>query len=449
MPISGKFIDQDMNSVDVNTAYSLTELCLYKCTDLQNNPPATWAIVLASTTYPELTDVKFSRVRARGNYVYVMGVVNISAVDADIVVFYSTDAGVTWNYSLAATHAAVTFKPYTVTKESALSVANTRLDVPHVRVGDATATFNPICVAMQWWWQGIYGAWRYYWEVTANTINEQGYASGIGYHGDDMLFAHDELRGDGGVLATAVLDDYFGVGWGSFFAGWANMPIDVARSYISMSSTAGTVFQADTWVFWDKPSIVAPTAFDIGKHNPFIVYVGSNDTIYKSIDGGAHFVEHITSDGAMDIECHLAQSASDAEITFWSATTGELIRTVGGVVTGVYGGVLDVVPIDIPFRIASDPVNGFPIWVLEHQGSYVYKLRKSNDGAVWTDITVDGSTSLSGARSLKEYAVAVTLERRIVLLKTSGIWYSTDEGTFTNKKGAYGGFYYPAVVNLW
>lgn len=456
MTISGPFIDQDMNSVDVNTAYFLTKICLYKVADLQVNPPITGAIVLSLLTFPELTDVEFSRVRARGDNVYVMGVVNQSAAEADVVVFYSHDAGTTWGYSIAVADAPFTFNSYTVTyavSNIVTAAGDAQLVSSHVREGDALVANNPLAVVFTHHWTDL-GAWLYFGRgdggaLTNDILNATAF--------DDLdLYTHVAFRELATAAASqAALDSYFGVGgWTSWapMHGWSTFPKEAARTQVtSFRNHCGTPgsFSHESWVFWNKPSIVAPKGFDIGKHNHMIVYVGTEDKIFKSTDGGAHFVEHIASDGANDIECHLAQSLADEEITFWSATTGELIRTVGGVVAGVYGGVLDVTPQPTPFRIASDPINGFPIWVLEHQGSDVYKLRKSVDGAVWSDITVDGSTSLSGARSLKEYAMAGTLQRRIILLKSNGIWYSTDEATFTNKIGDYADFNLPVVANMW
>ena len=470
MTLSGPFIDQDMNYVDINTAYHLTELCLYKTTDLQVNPPVTGAIVLAAVTYvATFPDLKFCRVRARGNYVYVLAVANIGVTDADIIVFYSLDAGVTWNYTVVVSDATVSFKSYTVTHKplEITSWPNCNggiLTQTHVRTGDSVAgVCNPWALAARIYdhptGMGTFLDWQTQ-AKDATTIHDY-YASTSPHN--VIVGTGNYLLGGNGAAGAAFLDDYFGVG------GWTaqtfplldgNMPKDVNRVNVKFGAYHCTqfgdpgpfYFEGESWVFWHMPSVVLPTAFDIGKHDPLKVYVGTEDKIYKSSDGAQHFIEHITSDGANDIECHLAQPASDDEITFWSATTRELIRTNGGIIGGVFGGVIDVsVPnLPIPYRIASDPINGFPIYVLEHQGSNAYKLRYSSDGVNWSDVTIGGSTSMTGARSLKSYGVvAAPTQRRHIFLKVDGIFYSVDGTTFTDKKGAYPGYGVPVVANLW
>jgi hypothetical protein len=462
MTLSGPFIDQDMNYVDIQTAYHLTELVLYKTTDLQTNPPITGAIVLAYSTFAELTDVKFCRVRARGNYVYVMGMVNIGAADADIVVFYSSDSGTTWRYTLVAQDVPIDFKTYKVTyNNSTLGSLGAGTGVSydtHVRWGDSINTKNPWAIVLRHYttrtdhpgWDGFAAT------GAADVIHPTGAASGEDPDGTHYYaMVNNYLTIPEKVIADGYVTDYLGAHDGGITV-TSNMPLDAARIKVAHACVGPSdPWFNESWVFWNIPDPIKPTAFDIGKHNPLKVYVGTKDRIYRSNDGAAHFEEYLAY-GANDIECHLAQSASDDEITFWS-DDGFLVRTVGGAVGGVYGGVADVSPIAVPFRITSDPINGFPIFVLEHQGSEVYKLRKSVDGVAWSDLTVDGSTSLTKARSLKEYAIVTTLQRRIIVLKSNGIFYSTDESTFTNKTGNFTGFApgyagngaSPVVANLW
>jgi hypothetical protein len=468
--ISGPFIDQDMNYSDVNIAYVLTELCLYKCTDLQAGVPISWAIVLAGVSYPELVSIKFSRVRSRDNHVYVMGYANPGTTTADIVVFHSEDSGSTWAYSTIP-GANMSMKPYTVVTSSYIynrlaGVWATPYTMTIPRITDPANVCSPWAMAYTFecvqlsGYPPIYTPPSCWVEVTGLDGGASPYYAtavrGTNPEVSPTGFANN-LLGWNFAGAEAFLTDYF-CSWTRAINGSVNMPKEDTRQEVDInfggsgfgypaqpSKTLVTVF-----VFYNIPSQIVPRGFDIGKHSPLKVYVGTKDRVYKSSDGAAHFIEHLTYDGANDIECHMAQPAADDEITFWSATTGELIRTFNGGIAGVYGGVLDLIPSSVPYRIASDPINGFPIWVLEHQCENKFKLRKSVDGVVWSDITINGTTDLYSAKSLKEYAMVGTLQRRIILLTNSGIWYSTDEATFTNKLGNYpADDYLPVVANLW
>jgi hypothetical protein len=458
MTITGVLIDQAMNAVDIQTAYRLTFSILEKTANLQTTPP-TWATVLSTVTYSaDLPQLYFARVVARSNYVYVYGYYTVATDMVNGVVFYSSDSGSTWGYTTipaGLTYGAdkFTVPPGPVAFNGAvMTPIGYNNEIHYVIVYDGTKQFPggddifgyiqlPVVLPSSTTIDIEYDIFGDYPSVNYNTagdnppviIDTAGTLTPItgGYHFSGHLNTNVRMAGDRSKIFSGwVYGDP--PRWAAYSAAWRH-------SWITNLVVNGVVYDS-------KPPF---SAIDCGRHTPTVVYVGSTTRIYKSIDGGQHFVEHITTDGAYDIECHIAQPTADAEITFIN-TAGELIRTIGGVVGGVYGGIIDVSPIAMHLRIASDPVNGFPLWVLEHQGGEVYKLRKSVDGAVWSDITINGSTSLMFARSLKEYAMAGTLQRRIVLLTSTGIWYSTDEATFTNKLAAFVGFSSPpVVVNLW
>jgi len=121
---------------------------------------------------------------------------------------------------------------------------------------------------------------------------------------------------------------------------------------------------------------IAPAALDYGKHNDSIVYVGLETQVWRSTDSGDNWNVYIEDRGAYDIECHKAQDTADEDITFWSHD-GRLFRSNGTVLTTH---LLDESPLRQPFRIASDPVNGYPIYTLRSLGGDVHALYKINSG---------------------------------------------------------------------
>jgi hypothetical protein len=448
MTITGIIIDQAVVSQDI--AYILTAEALFKTSTLNETDPV-WESILDTDDFEALTDVTFSRVVARGSHVYVMGVSGVDGSTANLTVWYSSTFGEVFYYSIVTENMTVEVREYTVTMQQiAEEVAgpsggynSTPGTLTFTRIGDEGSTYNPVAFAYQAFQTEVLDGLLYYTMI------------GFDYTGADSILNHSPsstvyntikgtgnwLMGDSGAAGELILDDYFGVGNWSEFAGdsW-NMPLEAARININYliegwDAVSGEEAGATIWIFWNAPSVIAPAAIDMGKHNYSVVYVGTDDKIYKSIDGGAHW-ELFTEDyGAFDIECHMAQSVDDLDITFFSHN-GYLFRTNNGAIESVFGGgVGDVEPSRVPYRISSDPIIGFPIFLLECQGGDTFNVIKSDDGVTWTDLVED----VIGARGIKCYRYIADNTRRILYMTPTAIFSSDDDGvTFDDKTGDYG-----------
>lgn len=456
-------IDQDVDPLNNNVAYILTKEELWMTSNLQSNPP-TWTKVLTNTSFSaNMTDVAFSRVRCRSTRTYVLGkAINSTSETWYAVCFYSTN-GTDWNYSWVVEDIPEGSAPFHL--EEDVPWQNPVRDDPNRGL---TVIHNGVmCGGVMWGkrtsiiWPGVeirYGTSKPVYSVTPEPVTTTmkirvtgANLPSFGYNAVSCGITTKDWRprvvwGMGGDYTTGT---YLG---GGVWYYEVNPPGGSSNWYLGITDAKGTWIM-DCWeqfdfmaeiIEWNGYNLGEPAiAFDVGRHDPNKVYVSTSDKIYRSVDGGLHWDVYIDDHAANDIECHYAQ-ANDDEITFWG-TDGKLYRTNGGKVEGVYGGVADISPIKIPFRVASDPVNGFPIFVLEHQGGDVYKVRKSVDGVSWTDI----ATGVHRARSLKSYAVTTTQQRRYVYLSEGKIWYCSDEATFVDRTGNYPSFWTPCVINLY
>jgi hypothetical protein len=184
-------------------------------------------------------------------------------------------------------------------------------------------------------------------------------------------------------------------------------------------------------VFWYSPEPVfcGGRAFDVGKTNGNKVYVGGKEKIYRTVDGGETFEAYIETLGAVDIECHKAQTGDDNLTLF--GTDGALYRTWGSNLGTpmLYGDKGDLTPL----RIASDPDQSFPVFVLESKGGSLFDLRWSLAGAAtgWATLAFD----LPAAGSLNLIR-ALGGGLRVLYKTGSGVYASEDAGvTQTLKNG--------------
>ncbi|MBU2177438.1 MAG: hypothetical protein KJ556_20290, partial [Gammaproteobacteria bacterium] len=207
-----------------------------------------------------------------------------------------------------------------------------------------------------------------------------------------------------------------------------NMPFAVESQGCGASFPIGP-YPVVLWTFWAYTDLIVPKAMDVGRHNSSVVYVSANDKILRTSNGGITWEDYITDHGANDIECHQAQWSADEDITYW-ADDGHLYRASDGDYgSGLY---LELSPVNTPYRISSDPVDGWPIYALPYSdtlGGNLIKIEQSSTNLVKLDLSLP--------IALHSTIGATVADRRYYFLDGSGIWYSSDGESFSDKQGGW------------
>ena len=175
------------------------------------------------------------------------------------------------------------------------------------------------------------------------------------------------------------------------------------------------------------PNTSTPNALDVSRTNNNYVYVGTENKVWKSTDGGITWAQSLDH-GSFD----LAVDPQLAGVYYHWSTTGNLELVVADTVSG---SALDTeTPANIPLRVARD-LNSGRLWTLDSQTT----LRMRNLGS-WSDL----DTGLSGSRGLHAY-----LGGKLIYLDAATILYSADYGaTQADKTGGWSGFGSPINAHL-
>jgi hypothetical protein len=426
MPPSA-IIDTDWNGT---LYFALEADGLWKATGIGGGAAA-WTQVMTTATFTDVTVTVFSRVRAVGSTVYVLGVAN----GTDAYIFVSTNSGTTWHaYEIAAD--SITSKPYTVTTSAAMGgrpfydpYTEIALNNVLTRVGDESNTHSPFAIVVQGWGDTPGGGLDVWIRGVASANSMiPGYAdTEIHMLADPNVYKNNALTvGEYNNLLT-YLDDYFGSGvWNWADSMDRSMPNEPAYNRMDFQIYHGEGGGGvSVWAFWDVVDANAPVALDCSRTVPNWVYVGLDDKIVASEDGGVTWFEFYATVGANDI-CVDPQLAG--AIYIWSSTGGlDLIvkQTLGQ--PGVLNATLDTeTPVKIPLRLARDPSSG-RLWAVKSGTT----LRCRNL-ATWAD----QKTSLAYGRGLHAYSGG-----KLIMTDASGIWTSEDYGaTITDKKGGWTGY---------
>jgi hypothetical protein len=402
---------------------------------------ATWTEVANAATFPELTDLRFCRILAPGNgLVYALGVTGGSVRDAWF--FRSSNNGLTWTAIQIAT-AAYTQQPYTLTIVDGASTCpaiNVRQHtlIPHTRVGDDDSTVNPW--AMAYILTGRTGGWNDY-HAGDTTINNWGDGNLADTDEDvgkvygvvnSLLSAGDRL------VAQSWFMNYFGLSgvfsdyrWRAGFDS-GEMPKDPARIHFDFSTghDPGTAFWR-TYVWWDKPYDQGVTAMDYARTNPSWVYVGFEDKIVWSTDGGYTWTLLTEDYGADDIAVHptlgsvFACWTPEGELRFWTG-----LEMLDPVTTAA--------PEHKAHRLAFNQVNGSRLWMIA-------------DGAVkrWDVGTITIlKDDFASPVAVRAYA-RTDGQSTVALMDGAGVWVSLDDGaTWANRVGDWAGFSSPVSIHL-
>lgn len=344
-------------------------------------------------------------------------------------VLRSTSAGATWSEHWIDEEVAT--RDYTVTYKSESKTqtgnANFAFDQKHTRIGDEDTTYNPWAMATRLVGPAGMGAWRYLTQAADNIHN---YGSSYGGSLSGILgTANDSLGSTDHATAEGWMTEYLG-SYGADAGINQFMPKDAARTQVEFGlghvQNGTWTVTAESWVFWNKPSPIIPSAFDVARSNGNWIYVGLVDKILKSEDGGFTW-EVLTDDhGAYDIQ---VDPQAAGVIYYWSSE-GDLNLWIADALNAT----LDTETPEMQHgRLARD-LNSGKLWAISEN-----KVRLYEYGS-WTDL----KTGLVSGKSLKSY-----LGGKVIYLDDSDIQYSADYGTtWAAKKGGWSTYSSPVVANL-
>jgi hypothetical protein len=435
----------DMQIMDADRVYALTETQVLRTDDFSEASP-TWTVVFDAEdlAYWDAMNgpLTLTRLKASGVMLYVLGYADQGDNSATGYLMRSREGGDTWAVKRIENSAGA-YRPFSVTLGLISLPVHTNppwweiYRIYHGRVGyDLAGDYNPWGMAD--WRDQPTNTLEFRYQYDETTING---ASPSGNNADEVkAYVNEELSAAQKITVRTWFDDYFGVG-GYEDRGQNSMPKDETRTdLLCERAYGGTPGLWKVWTFWNKQELIMPTAFDVGKHYPCVVYVGLEDKILVSRDEGETWEEYISDVGAYDVECHAADNPQDYDITFWSSD-GELYRAIDGEKgASLYS---EAAPTKVFHRIASDPEAGWPIFVLAYTGAGVCDVVR---------LTQSAATGLAnlvpGGRCIRCWAGETSGTRRLYFLDNEHIWYSTDDGeTLEDKTGDYEDYGNPVYID--
>jgi hypothetical protein len=224
-----------------------------------------------------------------------------------------------------------------------------------------------------------------------------------------------------GAAADAALNDYFGAGnYNIWLRAGTNddfpMPNEEARVrtvFYQGHGFAGLSCWAEEWAFFDYPSY--PRALSCGYTNDNYVYVGTQEGIFKSIDGGFTWETLTGSFGANDLR---VDNPANGVVRFW-ATDGKL----------GYFQDDDLFYIDSVTETPDMNANR-----IAQYGTFLWVCTGTTVKRRYVGSWTTQLTGLLQPQGIKVYNNGAT----VVCVDTTGFWYSADYGvTWTNKKGSH------------
>lgn len=442
-----------------NTVYVATSNAIWKTADLLAASPTWTKVYDADSEYSGLDALVLRVICAKTeNKIYGLMTTrsDVGSDDADVYCLRSDDNGASWNAYEVYTKAS-SYSDFTVQIRPAgnwLLEDNITNDTYH-----GYGTFSRKGSTPQPW--GI----AYLAPACADPRPKAAFDNNASYQDTDLLIhpsyggtaddvtiavcTHNSSFGPGDLeVFISFLNSYFGpedTYWSRAGLWSTSMPFEAARVRVGVKGVVDNgadPIAITTFAFWNAVSVDVPTAMDIGKHNDNLVYIGSDENIYQSSNGGELFTVWIPDASAYDIECHRGQDANDLNIKYWDAD-GKLWypwRTT----PGNYRYQEDYAN-KVIFRIASDPVLGLPTFTLPGTGAEVYSLVLNKQP--YSTVHDTKQTSLPAARSLGFYRGDDDEARKLFYLTSTAINYSGDYGdTITDKTGDWSSFGGPIRV---
>lgn len=460
----------DFVKVNDDTALALTASSLYRTTDLSDASP-TWSQIYNNIDdWPddrEDASPELLRVTQTGSRIYILGYSDGGGGVATAVLMRSSN-GDTWatfdiaedpdaydDFKTYATEAYVTITDHHDTVKTLQAVLHERFDddtyAPWAVAYQALGTLDTPTeeTGMVFDYREGEGIADYPGE--AYMMHSQQNGSGI-LNGSDQIWVRYN-RYLGATIPTGLseyLDSLFGVGNYSAVRCSNNDDLakDANRVYLACGVQGWTdneprTYIAKTWSIWAKPTLHVPSALAA---DGSIVYVGMQDKIVVSRDGGKTWSDYITDHGANDIIIPSYDNPDELNIIYWS-TTGYLYWSTGTLgEEAIYGtALLGEEAQAVPYRICADSEYGFPIFALANvasQGGCVYKLESGGTTITQSLLVQD----IIEARSLQVYKSGS--DRRIFYMSGDNIHWSDDDGEtwLDDRKGNWSGYGGPVKI---
>jgi len=457
--LTGTFIiDACYDETDTNndTFYVAADSGIYKTTNFQTDPP-TWTKVYdagtgsASSLDPQVRRVVMSP--ASGNQVYALLNTReaVASSTAKTYVLYSSNAGGSWGQTELETNPDA---------------------VEDFKVDKQTTSINK---PADWWYGHGYTTHRREdehddvnpWGVAINVINPNAnlsnfafeYRTSQGIPAPESAYINSffnstptqkalPLTGINKLYLTPAEEIEMGAYFNTYFGNGAWIEAaesdsgkmikdpDRVRLGIGLAGAKDPPYVQGMigYVFWRMTNYDTARAIDCGQQDALVVYVGGELGIYRSEDGGATFELLIEDKIVHDIECYVPQPPYDPQTKCYRDNGGAYTTFDTYLMGNAWH--IETDPLDVPLRIASHDTDGWPAFLLSHNGGEDFNLVKCADSSETvrqTDITL--------GRSVKQK------DDVIYWLEASDICFSDDDGmTKTSRKGDWTDFGSPVVI---
>jgi hypothetical protein len=426
-------VDFDV-SIDRNKAIAISDGVIYLCTDLLTVGGSTWNTVYTAATdftgtSPHLYRVHWSPTVANTVFVLAGATNGTDSAKSDAWMLKSEDGGSNWTQNLIKLEAG-DITPYTVVSGMAVNrkpgAGRVNSYVTHERKA-SVSVWGMAFTYTRGGGEDIVVGYDFRAAISMPSP-ESAYINafqqtGVAPPATGMYTVRNSALGAGDIVTVegwfdAIFGGAEGVAWEYISGENGSMPDadDRVRSGFTSGSGTGTAV-ITSHVIYNLENTSMPKTFDVANNGVWL-YVGFENSIYKSEDGGVNWFEAYGEDGAFDI---CVDPQLSGMIYFWS--DDGLLRYLTAGTPGTVPGLTET-PLDVPLRLARQQ-NGGKLWTTTGGNVYMRNL------GAWT--TQD--TYITQARSLRTYIGGA--EQRLVYVDANTIQYSGDAGaTWEDKTGS-------------
>jgi len=395
-------IDSSLVPGSADVMFLLEDQSVWKTSNLSDGGAASWVEVYTATQFAaggEVSDPHFLRIiAANSEVIYILAYGEQNGNDYPYVL-RSANGGVSWTPHIADATPLEPL-PYTVTEKTfPLYHPNNGnywliQRFPYGRTGDDQAlNYNPVAIAHYRNWPTNILQFRFTWDAYNDTIN---------MYGDDREAFELNYTLNAAMptamknLVNAFCQEYFGSRYETLKGGThtGGMPFNSQYTMTHLETWMPGSGNFTEYVVWNVPSAGIPKAFAVAPSNSNILYIGLEDKIIASNDGGGYWWTMWDAHGANDV--YVDPQLSGA-LYYWS-TDGKLnLMTSAGVdQEGIMGieGMMTENPLVMPLRIAKDVNSGR---LLAMPNGTVLKMR-------YLGANTDLATGLSAGTGLHVYS---------------------------------------------